>query len=504
MKKIYLMALGTLLLMTSCLNDFLDVEPESSIPQNKFWKTEDDLKYALNGAYSQLQSVYNDNGGMSNLAWFVVRGDNFIGGNAGSRAPMLDVSFNVIPSGHVTTNWNVWYKVIGSVNYALHYIPQVTTVTESVKNKYVSEAAFLRAYCYFNLARIWGAVPLVLEPTLVPSDAGKPFRSKHKKVIEQVYKDLDLALEKSDKKTSDLEINRANLAAIYALYVQVCMWQCEEEGVTADYVKAVKMADELYKMKFSLHPRDSYNKIFAEGNTSENIWTLEWSWASNSTNNANYEMCKGFDVSLGMAKKFRELWETPDYIDDKRKFFCIDTDYNIPTRYPNDYVTVKMYKTAMRKWVEGNGKSDFMGTNNETPITLLRLSDIILLKAEAYNKLEKYDEALAELKKVRDVAGLPERKLEEYSTDPAKRMDEIENDILDERRFELMGETNCRIFDLMRTGKLKEVMNDYFKNEILVSAPSVTVNLFSNNVWFLPVYESNIIENENLLADPIE
>ena len=205
-----------------------------------------------------------------------------------------------------------------------------------------------------------------------------------------------------------------------------------------------------------------------------------------------------------MAKKFRELWETPDYIDDKRKFFCIDTDYNIPTRYPNDYVTVKMYKTAMRKWVEGNGKSDFMGTNNETPITLLRLSDIILLKAEAYNKLEKYDEALAELKKVRDVAGLPERKLEEYSTDPAKRMDEIENDILDERRFELMGETNCRIFDLMRTGKLKEVMNDYFKNEILVSAPSVTVNLFSNNVWFLPVYESNIIENENLLADPIE
>ena len=160
MKKIYLMALGTLLLMTSCLNDFLDVEPESSIPQNKFWKTEDDLKYALNGAYSQLQSVYNDNGGMSNLAWFVVRGDNFIGGNAGSRAPMLDVSLNVIPSGHVTTNWNVWYKVIGSVNYALHYIPQVTTVTESVKNKYVSEAAFLRAYCYFNLARIWGAVPL--------------------------------------------------------------------------------------------------------------------------------------------------------------------------------------------------------------------------------------------------------------------------------------------------------------------------------------------------------
>ena len=302
MKKIYLMALGTLLLMTSCLNDFLDVEPESSIPQNKFWKTEDDLKYALNGAYSQLQSVYNDNGGMSNLAWFVVRGDNFIGGNAGSRAPMLDVSLNVIPSGHVTTNWNVWYKVIGSVNYALHYIPQVTTVTESVKNKYVSEAAFLRAYCYFNLARIWGAVPLVLEPTLVPSDAGKPFRSKHKKVIEQVYKDLDLALEKSDKKTSDLEINRANLSAIYALYVQVCRWQCEEEGVTADYVKAVKMADELYKMKFSLHPRDSYNKIFAEGNTSENIWTLEWSWASNSTNNANYEMCKGFDEAWAWPK----------------------------------------------------------------------------------------------------------------------------------------------------------------------------------------------------------
>jgi hypothetical protein len=500
-KNFFAVLLITLFVLSSCINDFLDIEPQSDITQENFWKTESDLKFALNGGYSELQKTMNGNSGMSYLSWYVVRGEDFIGGNAGSRPIMLDISLNTIPSGHKTTDWNGWYKTIGVCNYALHYIPQMTSVTQAVKNKYIAEAAFLRAYCYFNLCRIWGDVPLVLTPTLVPEDAIKPFRTVQSKVMVQIVTDLDLALESSSKTSSSIVVERGNIGAIYSLYTQVCMWNHTE----ADYQKAIVMAQALLDLKkFNLEPVENYRKIFVTGKTQENIWTLQWLWASNGANYATYEMCKASDVSLGMSKSFRTLWDEPQYKNDQRRKQSIDTVSNVVSNYPSNYVTVKRGGTAIRKWVDSDNPRQFMTSIiNETPLILLRLADIILLKAEAHNKLKQFDLSLVELNKIRSRAKIPLKILADYNPVETERMNAIENDILQERRFELMGEY-CRVFDLMRTGKLKESMNNFYDNEIIPNAPTVSVTRFSGDTWYLPVYESNIIENENLLAPPIE
>lgn len=46
MKKIYAVFLSTLL-FTSCLNDFLDVDPVSDIATSTFWQTDNDVRAAL-------------------------------------------------------------------------------------------------------------------------------------------------------------------------------------------------------------------------------------------------------------------------------------------------------------------------------------------------------------------------------------------------------------------------------------------------------------------------
>ena len=60
MKKIYAVFLSTLL-FTSCLNDFLDVDPVSDIATSTFWQTDNDVRAALNSVYADFQTNYNKN-----------------------------------------------------------------------------------------------------------------------------------------------------------------------------------------------------------------------------------------------------------------------------------------------------------------------------------------------------------------------------------------------------------------------------------------------------------
>ena len=63
-------------------------------------------------------------------------------------------------------NWGNYYKAIYRANMLLANLDRVNwTGSESLRNIYESEVRFLRAYCYFDMARLWGNVPLITKPT---------------------------------------------------------------------------------------------------------------------------------------------------------------------------------------------------------------------------------------------------------------------------------------------------------------------------------------------------
>ena len=60
--------------------------------------------------------------------------------------------------------WRSPWVGIGQCNIVLTSLPQAEAVSESIKNRCMGEAYFLRAHYYYILARLYGGVPLRLEP----------------------------------------------------------------------------------------------------------------------------------------------------------------------------------------------------------------------------------------------------------------------------------------------------------------------------------------------------
>lgn len=106
-----------------------------------------------------------------------------------------------------------------------------------------------------------------------------------------------------------------------------------------------------------------------------------------------------------------------------------------------------------RKWIPTGNLDGYWGEYNRTPyeFPLIRLADVLLMLAEAYNETGHPDLAMAELNKVRRRVGMPDVAAADY--------EEAAGRIRRERAFELCGEGQ-RYWDLRRWGMLEESVRD--------------------------------------------
>lgn len=109
-----------------------------------------------------------------------------------------------------------------------------------------------------------------------------------------------------------------------------------------------------------------------------------------------------------------------------------------------------------RKWIPTGNLDGYWGEYNRTPyeFPLIRLGDVILMLAEAYNENGELDKAVTEVNKIRTRVGMPG--LNSGATWLAVgSKEEMAGRIMRERAFELAGEGQ-RYWDLRRWGKLEE------------------------------------------------
>ena len=109
-----------------------------------------------------------------------------------------------------------------------------------------------------------------------------------------------------------------------------------------------------------------------------------------------------------------------------------------------------------RKWIPTGNLDGYWGEYNRTPyeFPLIRLGDVILMLAEAYNEKGETDKAVTEVNKIRERVGMPG--LNSGVTWLAVgSKEEMAERIMRERAFELAGEGQ-RYWDLRRWGKLEE------------------------------------------------
>lgn len=107
---------------------------------------------------------------------------------------MTDIAnyhFNTVPL-LFSSGWPTIYESIARANSLLSTLENNQDLDEDVKNEAISEASFVRAFDYFQLVRIYGEVPLRLEPVTDADDVNLPLSEKSV-TYEQIISDLIVA-----------------------------------------------------------------------------------------------------------------------------------------------------------------------------------------------------------------------------------------------------------------------------------------------------------------------
>jgi starch-binding outer membrane protein, SusD/RagB family len=233
--NIFLLA-GAALFTVSCGDKFLDAEPMTTKTDINYYKTPAEATEALVGCYDGLQLIYSD--GVAMPIASDVLSDLCFGGTGASDGfgyQMMDEFDKNVSPGDMSMfepNWKNYYKTIYRVNVLLSKLDQVSWGNQTaLRNEIESEARFIRAYCYFDMVRMWEKVPLLTAPT----SANVP-QSEPDAIYTVIANDLKFAVENGNTKTyaqiATTEYGHANKWAAELLMARVFLYYTGYYGKT--------------------------------------------------------------------------------------------------------------------------------------------------------------------------------------------------------------------------------------------------------------------------------
>jgi len=452
MKSIKFIRIMILSLSIISCSDLLDKEPLSSFSADGFYKTTSDAQAGVYGIYDAAQSVFRINFAY----WGEGRADNVQTAQSGEGLLLLQ---NNLDESIASAYWGSLYDMINRANYAIKYIPGIYEEGDAAGAQLVGEARALRALAYFYLVRIWGDVPLITEPYLSIEQDIFVTRTDKETVLDYIEEDLTYAAQNCrDKFGNDRDRIMFTKGSANAILTHVYMWRHKyDEAITSS---GLVLNNNLYSLVTTM---DDWGKIFTNSYSKESIFEVAYN--EKETNSLRVLYAIGSYAIFTPSDKFKSSYETGD----KR----IDYVYDVTLTDPK----------AIWKYL-GKGLSDEDPTPSKQNIVLIRLADIMLLRAEALNKkggAQNQTEALGLLNRIRTRAGIPA-----FATvDEAEAMyGDLESAILHERSIELCFEGH-RWFDLVRTGRAISTMNP-------INGLSNELNL----VW--PISINSLRKNPNL------
>jgi hypothetical protein len=455
-----------IIILSGCLlngcSDFLDKQPISQLSRDKFWKTPKDADIWIAAMYDCLQMTLRTN----YFIWGEVRSDNQQ--LAGTGTAQLKFLSNTLTSDMTECNWNNLYRTISSANFAIKYIPAIPDVAAPQIAAQLGQAYTMRALMYFYAIRIWGAVPLITEPYEGLAGQEK-FNSRSEVTVikDQILSDINKALANFDVNiTSIYQLNRGSALA---LQTDVYMW-------FKDYANAIIASDNLIALKkYSLVTKEAdWKKIFVDPATStETIFNMFWDYLQDGGGNGLASFY-GSGSNTPQYKIRQPLWDTLVSRRTDARFWNLSDTLNlyymggkVKVSYEAYNLNSTMYSSKFAPWdpAKPNTTYNYVGgytypPNNECSvhIPIYRYSDIMLLRAEALNKVGRGAEAMTIANTIRSRMGY----MQTLNSSNTPTQSALEDAILIERQLEFWGEGK-RWYDLMRTGKVVTIMDPILK-----------------------------------------
>lgn len=264
--------------------DFLDTKPSDFTSPEQFFKDEKEAFYALTGIYSTLisQNVYG------NTYPLLVTGTSDLAYYDRNTVPINICNNNISTSDPDVLNmWTTLYLGIKNANFFLENIEKVD-MDAGLRNTYIGEARFLRAYYYFLLAQCWGDVPLVTSSMQNATENVNVPNTPQANVLKFVASEMEAA-EAAVKPVQDLPNGRVSQSAVQGIlarvYLKLAGWPCNlgepmyrKALYWASKVKALGYHDLIRKGE---EGRSGYEQVFVnlasdKYDTRECIWEAEF------------------------------------------------------------------------------------------------------------------------------------------------------------------------------------------------------------------------------------
>lgn len=480
MKK-YIFIPMIVILLFSC-DDFLDLAPDNQINTSGFYKNQNDFEVALVGAYSTLQGFHNVS--LNYLGDMSTDNAEIQLPNPTSNELEFDEMGFTASNTYISSYWSTCYSLISRCNTILSRIENAD-INENAKKSIQGECYFLRAYAYFYLVRMFGDVTIVKEEFTSPNQVGAYDMSR--KPVSDVYnlilEDISLA-ETNLPATIPANKGKASVGAVKMLLAKVYLTQKEYAKAGAELEKIMNLKKENGAPAYAIIA--DYGKLFSSGNDDMEESIFEIEFASGNIGEGNgfsyqfYPLLQGMAVFKDNLMAGGRCVPTASMMNayeegDKRK------DATVGDQIPmvDGSVTTS---TFCKKFVDYNATILSDGGIN---FTAFRYADVYLMYAEVLNELDKPDSDKY-LNEIRSRAGLPGK------TRTGKEDFRL---ILErERRVEFAYECQ-RWFDLVRTGRLKDVMNAHFVSKGF----NFTV---ADHEWILPVPQAQRDIDPNLSQNP--
>jgi len=508
--KIYFIILAAMVAgLSSCS---LEEEPYGFYSEDNFYQTEGDARAAINYAFATLTYIEYSRAlyflGDMPTELITTKGD----ASVDNRALNMWRIDNFDTNGTLVNFFKYSYIAINRANAVIKKMPD-TPIDQQLKDQYLGEAYFLRAYNYFCLTRNFGLVPLhdgVVE-TLEQTSA--PLAANMDAIYDMMIADCEQAeallpvynapvMGRVDRVAAQALLAKIYLYAASAKEHNVPLYRDMTRDVTAMYGEATKYGarvlgiDPAYPQNtyfFELNLLDIYSVDNFSGN--ENIFLMSMDRTGESEGQYS-KISKMFIPYVDGATIWLRQGDSDSFIKSHDGWGEYRTEIDFYNSFEEGdlrkehLIASKVYNVSgdvTAEWkADGSGKllypfcrkyidPQFDGDKTSTRPILLRFTDIAMAYAEAAGPT---GEAYQVMNFIRQRAGLG-------NLPPDLPKEEFRERIYRERIYEMAYEAD-RMYDIRRWGRIGEI------KEV------VDAGLTESQYSFYPIPQSEINLNPSL------
>lgn len=464
--------------------EFLTVDIPDSLTKKEYWKSKDHANAALIGVYTNL-------GG--NIQRFIYWGGlrSEIYGLQSSTSSLLQFVNQDIRITNTLCDWSNVYKGIYWANSFLKNVHLVVendrSFTVSEMNEMMGQAYALRALNYFYLVRTFKEVPYQSEP--YESDTQAPYAAAQPEdvVLDSIEADLSRALVMAPESFTKPSDNYGFITknAVRALWADVKLWRKK-------YQECIDLCSEVEKeYDGKTVADDAWFSMFATGNSKESIFEYQY-------------LDEGPSSTVGPLFYSTLNANRAAYYYNVRKVYPQSGQYEtIDTIRPQRTLQRVTYGSSSFNGVfkylgisASDGRYVLRDETGRRKINFIfyRYREVLLMKAEALGALERYEEAVIPINKIREATGMETVTPEEMGTG-----ENFMDKIICEHRTEL-GYEGKDWFILLRIARntgYTDLLIDRIGEHSSSSIKEQTLKAYLANPegWFLPYLDDEVQNN---------